>query len=146
MFKHILLACDGTEASRHAAVLAADLAREHGARLTALFVVDPYPFIGLAQTNPLGFQAYLQAAHAQAARAHTEVEVLCSQGSHPVPLQLRLIEDARPADAIAQTARSEGADLIVMGSHGRRAVARLVVGSVTAEVLALTHVPVLVTR
>ena len=41
MFKHILIATDGSEASDHAASLAVNLARMHGARVTALFVVDP---------------------------------------------------------------------------------------------------------
>ena len=57
MFKHILLASDGSEASRHAAHMDVGLARAHAARLTAVFVVDPYPYLGLGQTNPLGFQA-----------------------------------------------------------------------------------------
>ena len=45
MFKHILLATDGSAASEHAAQLAVGLARTHGAKLTAVYVVDPYPYI-----------------------------------------------------------------------------------------------------
>jgi len=56
MFKHILLATDGSAASDHAAQLAVDLARVHGATLTALYVVDPYPYLGVGESNPLGFQ------------------------------------------------------------------------------------------
>jgi len=53
MFKHILLATDGSEASAHAAALAVGLARTHGAKLTALYVADPYPYLGVGEVNPM---------------------------------------------------------------------------------------------
>ena len=58
MFKHILLATDGSASSEHASRLAVDLARTHGAKLTALYVADPYPYIGIGELNPAGLQAY----------------------------------------------------------------------------------------
>jgi nucleotide-binding universal stress UspA family protein len=51
-----------------------------------------------------------------------------------------------PAQAIVDTAAARGCDLIVMTSHGRRGITRLVLGSQTAEVLSLAQVPVLVVR
>ena len=47
---------------------------------------------------------------------------------------------------ILETAESVGADLVVMGSHGRRGLEKLVLGSVTAQVLSHAHLPVLVVR
>ena len=76
MFKHILLATDGSAASDHAAQLAVSLARTHAARLTVLYVVDPYPYLGIGETNPLGFQAYMSAALEHAAQAHAKVMTL----------------------------------------------------------------------
>ena len=146
MFKHILLATDGSPASSHAAQLATCLAREQGARLTALFVVDPYPFIGIGQVNPMGFQAYMTAAQEHAAQAHAEVEALCKQGAPAMDLQVRLVENTTPVLGIVQTAQAEGCDLIVLGSHGRGAVARLMLGSVASQVVAQALVPVLITR
>ena len=146
MFKHILLATDGSEASENAAQLAADMARTHGATLTALYVVDPYPYLGIGETNPLGFQSYMSAAHEHAAQAHARVTELCSQGGAPVALQSRIAEDMTASAGIVQMAKDEGADLIVMGSHGRTGLARLMVGSVAARVLAEASVPVLVVR
>jgi nucleotide-binding universal stress UspA family protein len=146
MFKHILLATDGSEASAHAAALAVSLARTHGARLTAVYVVDPYPYIGVGELNPMGFQAYMSAAQEQAAQAHAQVETLCKQGELPVTLQARLVEDVGAASGIVQTAETEGADLIVVGSHGRSGIARLMLGSVSTKVVAESKVPVLVTR
>lgn len=146
MFKHILLATDGSAASDHAARIAADLARVHGARLTAVYVVDPYPYLGIGESNPLGFQSYMAAAHQHAAEAHARVAEVCRQGGTPVALETRISEDLTASEGIVKTATDEGADLIVMGSHGRTGLARLVVGSVAARVLAAAPVPVLITR
>jgi len=71
---------------------------------------------------------------------------LCNAGGAVVPLQVRLVEDATAANGIIDTAASMGADLIVMGSHGRTGLARLMLGSVATKVVAQAPVPVLVTR
>jgi nucleotide-binding universal stress UspA family protein len=145
MFKHILLATDGSPASEHAAQLAVDLARVHGARLTALYVVDPYPYLGIGESNPLGFQAYMSAALEHGAQAHNKVAALCEKAP-VVPFQARLAEDVAAAPGIVQSARQAEADLIVVGSHGRGGVARLMLGSVATKVVAESAIPVLVAR
>jgi nucleotide-binding universal stress UspA family protein len=144
MFKHILLATDGSAASEHAAQLAVDLARAHGAKLTALYVVDPYPYLGIGEANPLGFQAYMSAALQHAAEAHGKVLAMCEKAA--VPFQPRLAEDVGASAGIVQSARQVEADLIVVGSHGRTGVARLMLGSVASKVVAESPVPVLVAR
>ncbi len=146
MFKHILLATDGSGASEHAAKLAVDMARMHGAKLTALYVVDPYPYLGIGETNPMGFQAYMAAAQEHAAQAHAKVTELCSQSGTPVDLQSRVVENVTASVGIVQTAKDDNADLIVVGSHGRSGIARLMLGSVAAKVVAESPVPVLVAR
>lgn len=146
MFKHILLATDGSAASEHAATLAISLARTHGARLTALYVVDPYPYLGIGEANPLGFQAYMGAAQEHAAQAHAKVAALSRQGGAPVDTQLRVVENVTASAGIVQTAKDDGADLVVVGSHGRSGIARLMLGSVAARVVAESPVPVLVAR
>jgi nucleotide-binding universal stress UspA family protein len=146
MFKHILVATDGSTASDHAAALAVDLARTHGAKITALYVVDPYPYLGVGEANPYGFQAYMAAAQAQAADAHAKVAMLCKQGSSEVPVQALLVEDAAVTASIVQTAKTQDADLIVVGSHGRTGIVRLMLGSVANKVVAESTVPVLVVR
>jgi nucleotide-binding universal stress UspA family protein len=57
-----------------------------------------------------------------------------------------LIEEVAASTGIVQTAQSEGADLIVMGSHGRSGLARLMLGSVATKVVAESPIPVLVAR
>lgn len=145
MFKHIVIATDGSAASEHAAQMAVGLARTHSAKLTAVYVVDPYPYLGVGEINPMGFQSYMSAAQAQAAAAHARIEQLCKQGA-PVALDVRMVEEVGAASGIVQTAEAIGADLIVLGSHGRSGIARLMLGSVSNKVVAESKVPVLVTR
>lgn len=146
MFKHILLATDGSAASEHAAQTAVGLARTHGAKLTALYVVDPYPYLGVGETNPMGFQAYMGAAHDHAAQAHAKVSALCTASVPGIELQARMAEDVTASAGIVQMAKDEGADLIVVGSHGRSGIMRLMLGSVASRVVAEATVPVLVVR
>ncbi len=146
MFKRILLATDGSAVSAHAIALAVGLARVCAARLTAVYVVDPYPFMGVGETNPAGFQAYMAAAQREAERAHASVTAACGQGGPALDVQLRRIEEMNPAAGILRAAEDEGADLIVVGSHGRAGLNRLVLGSVAAKVVAQSPVPVLVAR
>jgi nucleotide-binding universal stress UspA family protein len=146
VFKHILLATDGSAASRRAALMAVQMAHEQGARLTALFVVDPYPYLGIGQVNPLGFQAYMANAQAHAAQAHAEIDALCREQGRQVNLQVRMAEDVTPAAGIVQSARDLHADLVVIGSHGRSGIARLMLGSVANQVVSQSPVPVLVAR
>ncbi len=146
MFKRILLATDGSEASLHAAQMAISLARHHGAELTALFVVDPYPFLGIGEANPIGFDAYMAAAREQAAQAHAQVVELARQGGNAVQVEAVLVEDAAVVDGVLKTIRDRRSDLVVIGSHGRTGIARLMLGSVAAKVVAQSPVPVLVAR
>jgi nucleotide-binding universal stress UspA family protein len=145
MFKHILLATDGSAASEHAAKLAVGMAQTHGARLTVLYVVDPYPYLGIGESNPLGFQSYMAAAHEDAAQAHARVVALCEDGIK-LDLHARMVEDMTASAGIVHTAKDEGADLIIVGSHGRTGLTRLMLGSVAAKVLAEATVPVMVVR
>jgi nucleotide-binding universal stress UspA family protein len=146
MFKRILLATDGSAASEHAAGLAVSLARQHGATLTVLYVVDPYPFLGVGEVNPLGFDAYMAAAREQAARAHAQVAARAGEGGAPVAVESRLVEDVAVLEGILKTVQQEGHDLVVIGSHGRTGLSRLMLGSVAAKVVAHSPVPVLVAR
>lgn len=146
MFKNILLATDGSDISARAARMAVDLARTHGAKVTAVYVMEPYPYLGIGEANPYGMQAYAAAAQKLAAEAHMAVETLCTQGGGAVPLEVRAIENVGAATGIVQTAKAEGSDLIVMGSHGRSGIARVMLGSVANRVLAEATAPVLVVR
>ncbi len=144
MFKQIFLATDGSSASQHAAQLAIDLAKSHSAALTVLYVVDPYPYLGIGETNPLGFQAYMSAAMEHAATAHATVNALAKASG--LTITTKIVENVTAAAGIVETAKIENADLIVVGSHGRTGIKRLMLGSVATQVVAQSTVPVLVAR
>jgi nucleotide-binding universal stress UspA family protein len=146
MFKHIVVATDGSLASEHAVQCAANLARTHGAGITCLYVLDPYPYIGVGEANAYGFQAYMAAAQQVGNEALAKAVALCTQTSPSITPTQRLVEDAPVSSGIVNSAKELQADLIVVGSHGRTGLKRLMLGSVATKVVAESAIPVLVTR
>ncbi len=148
MYKHILVATDGSKLSMKAVRTAATLAGSLGARLTALHVMPSYvpPVYGegaifIPEMTPKGFKAAVekeaQAALASAAKAADEVDVAVNSVK---------ATDPQPWNAIIKTARTKKCDLVVMASHGRRGLSGLLLGSETTKVLTHSKVPVLVVR
>ena len=134
----ILVPLDGSVVAEAALSPAVDLARDAGARLVLLRAAEAR---SLPMADPVEAQVsvmwdaqeYLAAARARAEMAGVaDVEVSAWYGP--------------PVQAIVEAARSRDVDLIVMSSHGRSGMARLVMGSVTETVLRATTVPVLVIR
>jgi nucleotide-binding universal stress UspA family protein len=87
------------------------------------------------------------AEHAERAKAHAE-KILNGVAEEArlagVVCETVQIEEGHPYEAIIETARQRGRDLIVMASHGRSGIAAIVLGSVTTKVLTHTKIPVLV--
>jgi nucleotide-binding universal stress UspA family protein len=146
MFKQILLATDGSAASEKAARAAVNLASEQSASLTAVYVVDPYPYLGIADTNPMGLHAYLSSARDHAAAAHARVLALAKELAPKLDVRLRLLEDTTAVQGILACAREASADQLVAGSHGRDGLDRLLLGSVAAKLVARAPCPVLIVR
>ena len=146
MFKKILFATDGSAASNHAAEMAVRLARIHGAKLTAVFVVDPYPYLGIGEMNPLGFQAYMGAAQAHSVEAFNHVAKLVKDDGAVVPLETLLVEDVAAHKGIVQAAAAQEADLIIVGSHGRSDFERFFLGGTANKVSSHAKQPVLIVR
>ncbi len=144
MFKHILLPLDGSDTSKLALAKAQGLAKAFGAAVTAIYVLDPYPFAGVGTEFAYGQEQYFAAAKAQANQALEEARGQLQAGG--VNVTTRTVDGSSVHRSILDTAQAVGADLIVMGSHGRRGIEKLVLGSVTQRVLGDTHLPVLVVR
>lgn len=144
MFKHILVPVDGSKTAQQAVEKAAGLAQAFGSAVTVIYVMDPYPFTGVGTDFAYGQAMYLSAATAEANEAIKNAkQVLEAAGIH---VSTAVIESHTAWRGILETATSVGADLIVMGSHGRRGIERLVLGSVAQRVLSHTTLPVLVMR
>lgn len=132
----ILHPTDFSPSSEHAFHLACSLARDHGARLIVLHVAIP-PVVGYGGTMtppPEGDWEALeeQLRHVQTPDATISVEHLLREGD-PVAEILRVAEESK-------------CDLIVMGTHGRRGAARLLMGSVAEHVVRKAACPVLVVK
>ena len=144
MFKHILVPVDGSETSTKAVVKAVGLAKAFGSVVTVLYVIDPYPFTGVGADFAYGQAQYLSAATAEANQALDEAKKVFEGAG--VQVNTLLGEGHAVHEGIGRVLSSVDADLIVMGSHGRRGLEKLMLGSVTQRVLGVVHVPVLVVR
>lgn len=149
MYRHILISTDGSEIAQkgvdHGLALAAGL----GAKVTILTVTERFPFGGIVpgagwvpsdaeiagfdKTQKENAQKILTAAREAADKAGVTAETV-----H--------VADGWPSEAILDTAKAQGCDLVVMSSHGRRGLNRLLLGSQTSEVLSYGTLPVLVVR
>ena len=118
MFKHILIPVDGSETSMKAVAKAAALAKTFGSTVTALYVIDPYPFTGVGADFAYGQAQYLSAATAEANAALDTAKSAISQAG-VANVNTMVGEGHAVHDGILRALESTGADLIVMGSHGR---------------------------
>jgi nucleotide-binding universal stress UspA family protein len=144
MFKHILVPVDGSETAQMAVDKATALAKAFGSQVTVIYVIDPYPFTGVGTDFAYGQAEYLNAATAEA----NEAVRLAKQSfaDSGVSVDTSVVEAHTAWRGIVEAGDSLQADLIVMGSHGRNALEKLVLGSVAQAVLSHTKLPVLVVR
>ena len=149
MYKNLLIATDGSELGDKALDAALDLARQNGASLTVLTATDPVATgigsggFGTIAAGPI--RARLEEAYA------TEAANLLAAARHKaqeagIAAETLHLPRHRPADGIIETVAEKGCDLIIMGSHGRRGLNRLLLGSQAAEVLARATIPVLIVK
>ena len=144
MFKHILVPIDGSATAQLAVEKAIGLAKAFGSKVTAIFVIDPYPFTGVGTDFAYGQTEYLSAASAEANAAVQTVKAIFTAAD--VAVDTAIVESTNAWRGIVQKAESSQADLIVIGSHGRSGLEKLVLGSVMQAVLSHTELPVLVVR
>lgn len=144
MFKKILVPTDGSELSLNAANTAAQMAKTHGAEVIGVYVIDPFPYIGIGDASAAGLQAYLAESRSVAGQALDALGKVCSVAG--VPYAGDTIERNVVYEGVIETANAEGCDLIVMASHGRQGVSALVLGSVAQKVLTHTKLPVLIVK
>jgi len=144
MFKHILLPVDGSSTSLTAVEKARGLAQAFGSAVTVIYVIDPYAFSGVGTDFAYGQAQYLGAATVEANEALGGARQLLEAAG--ITVTASIVESHTIYRGILETAASAGADLIVMGSHGRRGLEKLVLGSVAAQVLAHAHLPILIVR
>ncbi|HEY9010796.1 MAG TPA: universal stress protein [Devosia sp.] len=149
MYAQILIATDGSELASHALTQGLKLAKALGSQVTIVTVTEPAAIIGggYATVAGGGFDPIPELIEAQKKVAEgvlkAAVDVARGQG---IEARTLLVDNSFPAEGIVAAAAEVEADLIVMASHGRRGLGRLLLGSQTSNVLAHSKVPVLVTR
>ena len=144
MFKHIVFATDGSPNAAKASQTAIELARTNGAKLTVVFVIDPYPYMSLGEGTGDAFQAYMNAAYAASAKVTEDLVEQAKKAG--VTMEKSVVEGDDVASAIVMVAEQQGGDLVVVGSHGRTGIQKFILGSVASKVLTMSKVPVLIVR
>lgn len=146
MYQHILISTDGSDVAQKGVDHGLTLAKGLGAKVTIITVAERLPvYAGLDG----GLSAFAYDDYAAGQREAAEKVLAGAQeaaGRIGVEADTVYLENALPAEAIVETAKARNCSLIAMSSHGRRGLGRLVLGSVTSEVLAHSPVPVLVVR
>ena len=147
MYKKILVATDGSPLSDKAVQSAIDLCALMGAELVAMKVIQRFHktyFDGPVSVD----SAEVTKIEAQwLARTKEIVDAVKSQAEKSgVKAKAVTVKSDLISDAIIATAKKQNCDLIVMASHGRKGIKRLILGSETQHVLTHTEIPVLVLR
>jgi nucleotide-binding universal stress UspA family protein len=147
MYKRILVATDGSTLSKKAVTNAIALAATCGAELVALKVVPRYPQAYFEGSIPLAASevSRIEGQWTEAAKAALDA-VQKTAKAKGVDTKAVTVKSDVVSDAIIATAKKHKADLIVMASHGRKGIKRLLLGSETQQVLTHSHIPVLVLR
>ena len=147
MYKRILVATDGSSLSKKAVASAIELASTCGAEMLALKVVPRYPQAYFEGSIPLSAEeiSRIESQWTEAAKQALDA-VQKSAKSKGVTTKVVTVKSDVVSDAIIAAAKKHKADLIVMASHGRKGIKRLLLGSETQQVLTHSHIPVLVLR
>ena len=144
MYKRFLFPTDGSEITDKAMQAAVGMAKMAGAELYALSVKEPFPYSAISEIQPMPPQEFFDAQQKIAAsRVKRVAEAAQAAG---VSCKSHTVEATYAWEAILDHANSQGCDLIVMASHGRRGVSALLLGSETQKVLTHGKLPVLVVR
>lgn len=145
MYSHILIPTDGSPLSTTALEKSLAFARELGAKVTVLTVVEPFHILSVdPEQLEQSRSEYERHARELAASLLSDAELKAK--ALGVSCDVVQVEDHEPYRVIIETAAKNGCDLIAMASHGRRGIAALILGSETMKVLTHSRIPVLVHR
>lgn len=149
MYAHILIATDGSELAQKGLDHGLNLAKGLGSKVTVMSVTEPAPiFASAGMYGPVAtaedIVSYQRAGEEYGAKVLNAAKAQADKLG--VNAEVVHVEEMWAAEAINQIAVDRGCDLIVMASHGRRGIGRLILGSQTVEVLTNSKVPVLVVR
>ncbi len=147
MYQRLLVATDHSRLSRKAEKAAIGLAAATGASLVVLHVVPDYPMSFFEGAVTLTPEELARIEGTWTSRGQKAVDaVVAAATKQGVKAQGVLAHSDQVAEAVMAAARKHRCDLIVMASHGRRGLSRVLLGSETQHVLTHSTIPVLVLR
>lgn len=148
MFKHILIATDGSELARKAETTGLTLAKELKAQVTAVTATEPWDALSIAALAERGLPNPVADYDEAVAQSANRILWGVTQTARKTGVACTTVyaKDKYPAEGILEIAKERGCDLIVMASHGRRGIARFVLGSQATRVLAHSSIPLLIIR
>ncbi|RJG06090.1 universal stress protein [Noviherbaspirillum cavernae] len=145
MFETILVPTDGSPWSDKAADAAIGVAKAIGGRIVVLAVAEPYPIMPAAEGAFLGDWTEYEAESRRIAQEHVH-KVTTAAGDVHVPCESVVVASFNTSDEIIDAANRFHCGVIFMGSHGRKGLSKLFLGSQTQKVLAHSTIPVMVFR
>ncbi|MCH4248299.1 MAG: universal stress protein [Acinetobacter populi] len=144
-YQHILVPVDGSDTSLVAVKQASDLAKAFGSKVTAICVLTLDPFIGVEFINTRDMQDdYLKQARAGIQQILDQAKQQFAQQG--IEVDTKIVEGQIIHKEIVNAVEQLHADLLVIGSHGRKGIKKMVLGSVAQSVLGEINIPVLVVR
>ena len=147
MYKRILVATDGSTLSKKAVSSAVELAALSGAELVAVKVTPRYPQSYFEGSLPLSATEISKIENQWTDAAQKVVDAVAKAAkAKGVSAKAVVVKSDVVSDAVIAAAKKHKVDLIVMASHGRRGIKRLLLGSETQQVLTHASIPVLVLR
>jgi nucleotide-binding universal stress UspA family protein len=142
MFKRILVAIDGSRTSQRALQAAIDLAATHSAVLQPYYVVESGPlYMDVPGYDPSALHSSLMEQGASLAREAADAMKARGVTGEVVTVEATASDDV--ATLIVEAANKFNADVLVMGTHGRKGFQRLIVGSIAEQCLRQATLPVL---
>lgn len=149
MYEHILLPTDGSEVAEAGIAHGLNLACKHGSKVTVVTVTEPFGG-QFAFASDLWSPSDEETAAFDEAQAQIARRILSpiKERAEALGLDVETLHMPwrRAAGALVDAACDKGCSLIVMSSHGRSGMNRIMLGSQTAEVLATSSVPVLIVK
>jgi nucleotide-binding universal stress UspA family protein len=145
MFKRILVPTDGSELSERAVMAAIDIAKRMDGTIVGLCVSQPYPFLPFSETSISDDMAEFEYRSRELAEHHV-AKIMSAAKVANIPAEVRVTKSFHPYQEIIGVAKASNCDSIVMASHGRKGLNRILLGSETQKVLSHTELPVLVCR
>ena len=147
MYKRILVATDGSTLSKKAVRTAIELAANLGAELIALYVVPRYPVAYFEGGMSISAQDVARTEKQWADKGQAVVDAVQQAAqAEGVKAKAVISRSDLVAESIIAAAKKHRCDLVVMASHGRKGIKRILLGSETQHVLTHSSVPVLVLR